>query len=315
MRVAFLFPGQGSQSVGMGKALAEARPEAAAAFAEVDEALGDNLSRLIFEGPADDLGLTRNTQPALLAVSIAAHRVLLAELGGPPSSLAFHAGHSLGEYAALAAAGSITLRDGARLLRLRGEAMQRAAPVGIGAMAALIGIEIGAAREVVAAAAAFGEVCEVANDNGGGQVVISGHKEAVERAIALAKDRGVKRAVILPVSAPFHSSLMAPAAAEMADALADVRISEPTVPVLSNVTARPHGGPDDIRRRLVEQITGAVRWREQVAFMAGEGVEGFYEIGAGKVLSGLVKRIVPGADAGSAGTPEEIGVIADRMRN
>ncbi|MGD9740197.1 MAG: ACP S-malonyltransferase [Bauldia sp.] len=315
MRVAFLFPGQGSQSVGMGKALADARPEAAAVFAEVDEALGENLSRLFLEGDADELGLTRNTQPALMAVSVAVHRVLLAEIGGVPASLAFHAGHSLGEYAALAAAGSIALADVARLLRLRGEAMQRAVPVGIGSMAALLGIEFDAAREVAAAASEVGEICEIANDNGGGQIVVSGHKAAVDRAMALAREKGAKRAVVLPVSAPFHSTLMAPAAAEMAEALAAVTIAPPNVPVLSNVTARPHGGPDEIRRRLVEQITGTVRWRESVAYMAGEGVTSFYEIGAGKVLSGLVKRIASDADATSVGTPEEVGAAAGRLRN
>jgi len=312
MGTALVFPGQGSQAVGMGKALADAYPEAAAVFAEVDDALGEKLSAIIFDGPADALTLTRNTQPALMAVSIAALRALTAN-GPLPSSVTYLAGHSLGEYAALAAAGSLTLADTARLLRLRGEAMQRAVPPGEGAMAAILGLDAAAVREAAAEGWAPGEMCELANDNGGGQIVISGHKAAVERAQAAAKARGARRTVPLPVSGPFHSSLMAPAAREMADVLAGVTIVPPSVPVVANVTARPHEGPDAIRRRLVEQITGTVRWQESVAWMSGAGVTRFIEVGAGKVLSGLVKRIAPEAETATVGTPEDVAAVAPTL--
>lgn len=312
MGVAFVFPGQGSQSVGMGKALADAYPEAAAVFAEVDDALDQRLSTLIFEGPADELTRTSNAQPALMAVSIAAYRALLGRVGALPADVTFFAGHSLGEYAALAAAGAMSLTDVARLLRLRGEAMQRAVPEGVGAMAAIIGLETDALEEVIAIARE-GEVCEIANDNGGAQIVISGQTAAVERAMALAKERGAKRAVLLAVSAPFHSSLMSPAAEEMAEALLSVDISAPNPAVVANVTARPHGDPSAIRERLVQQVTGTVRWRESVAWMAGQGVTRFYELGAGRVLSGLVKRIATEAETAPAGTPDEVAAVARQL--
>jgi [acyl-carrier-protein] S-malonyltransferase len=306
MSIALLFPGQGSQSVGMGKALAEAFPAARRVFEEVDDALGERLSALVWEGPIDRLTLTENVQPALMAVSLAALRALEAETGfNAARDALFVAGHSLGEYSALAAAGAFSVADTARLLRVRGQAMQKAVPVGEGAMAALLGLEFEQAS-AVAAAAAQGEVCEAANDNGGGQVVVSGHKAAVERAIELAKDRGAKRAMMLPVSAPFHCALMRPAAEVMAQALADVTISPPTPPVVANVAAQAISDPAEIRQRLVEQVTGMVRWRECVAAMAGEGVNRFCEVGAGKVLSGLVKRIAAGATATAIGTPEDI---------
>jgi [acyl-carrier-protein] S-malonyltransferase len=306
MSIALLFPGQGSQSVGMGKALAEAFPAARRVFEEVDDALGERLSALIWEGPLDRLTLTENVQPALMAVSLAAVRALEAETGfNAARDALFVAGHSLGEYSALAAAGAFSVADTARLLRVRGQAMQKAVPVGAGAMAALLGLEFEQAS-AVAAAAAQGEVCEAANDNGGGQVVVSGHKAAVERAIELAKDRGAKRAMMLPVSAPFHCALMRPAAEVMAQALAGVTISPPTPPVVANVVAQAISDPAEIRQRLVEQVTGMVRWRECVAAMAGEGVNRFCEVGAGKVLSGLVKRIAAGATATAIGTPEDI---------
>jgi [acyl-carrier-protein] S-malonyltransferase len=306
MSIALLFPGQGSQSVGMGKALAEAFPAARRVFEEVDDALGERLSALVWEGPIDRLTLTENVQPALMAVSLAALRALEAETGfNAARDALFVAGHSLGEYSALAAAGAFSVADTARLLRVRGQAMQKAVPVGEGAMAALLGLEFEQAS-AVAAAAAQGEVCEAANDNGGGQVVVSGHKAAVERAIELAKDRGAKRAMMLPVSAPFHCALMRPAAEVMAQALADVAISPPTPPVVANVVAQAISDPAEIRQRLVEQVTGMVRWRECVAAMAGEGVSRFCEVGAGKVLSGLVKRIAAGATATAIGTPEDI---------
>ena len=296
----------------MGKALAEARPEAAEVFAEVDEALGEKLSAIIFQGPAETLTLTSNAQPALMAVSIAAYRVLIAMAGGLPASVTAFAGHSLGEYAALVAAGSLELADAARLLRLRGDAMQRAVPAGEGAMAAIIGLEPDAVREA-AAAAAGNEVCVVANDNGGGQIVVSGHKAAIDRAVAEAKSRGAKRTVILQVSGPFHSPLMAPAARELEAAIKKVTVRHPARAVMSNVTALPHGDPDTIRARLVEQITGTVRWRECVGWMAAHGADRFFELGSGKVLAGLSKRIAPDAEAASAGTPEEIAAIAARV--
>ncbi len=308
MSRAFVFPGQGAQTIGMGRALAEAYPAAQAVFDEVDEALGERLSHLVWEGDAGELTLTRNAQPALMATSLAAMRALEAE-GVAVTSAAYVAGHSLGEYSALAAARALSVADAARLLRRRGEAMQRAVPVGEGAMAALLGLELEAAREV-AAEAAGGEVCEAANDNDPAQVVISGHKAAVERAVDIAKARGAKRAVLLPVSAPFHCALMAPAAEEMAEALAGVEIAPPAVPLVANVRAEAVTDPDEIRRLLVEQVTGAVRWRESVAWMAGAGVDEFWEIGAGKALSGMIRRIAREAGTKQVGTPEEVRAVS-----
>jgi len=306
MAIALVFPGQGSQAVGMGKALAQAFPAAQRVFDEVDAALGERLSAVIWDGPADTLTLTENAQPALMAVSLAAVRVLEAEAGLDLARDArFVAGHSLGEYSALAAAGALTIADTARLLRIRGLAMQKAVPVGVGAMAALLGLDFEAAK-AVAAEAALGQVCQAANDNGGGQVVVSGDKAAVERAVDIAKSRGAKRAMMLPVSAPFHCALMQPAADAMAQALAKVAIRKPAPPLVANVVARAITDPSEIARRLVEQVTGTVRWRECVAYMAGEGVTRFYEIGAGKVLSGLVKRIAEGATGTAIGTPQDI---------
>jgi [acyl-carrier-protein] S-malonyltransferase len=291
----------------MGKALADNFPEARAVFEEVDAALAHSLSRVIFEGPEAELTLTANAQPALMAVSLAAVRVLENEAGLDLSRDAkFVAGHSLGEYSALCAAGALSLADTARLLRLRGSAMQDAVPVGAGAMAALLGVELDAAREIAAAAGATGAVCQVANDNGGGQVVLSGARAAVEKAMEIARERGVKRAVLLPVSAPFHCALMQPAAEAMKDALAGAAIARPRAPVVANVTAAPASEPEEIRRLLVEQVTGAVRWRESVAFMAGAGVTKFVECGAGKVLAGLLKRIVPGVSGISVGAPGDL---------
>jgi [acyl-carrier-protein] S-malonyltransferase len=309
MSVAFVFPGQGSQSVGMGKALAAAFAPARQVFAEIDAALGDNLSAIMWEGPAERLTLTENTQPALVAVSLAALRVLEAEAGLDLCAEAqFVAGHSVGEYSALAAAGAISLADAARLVRARGSAMARAVPAGAGAMAALIGVDFDQAA-AIAAEAAQGQVCQAANDNGGGQVVISGDKAAVERAVAIAKDKGVRRAMMLPVSGAFHSALMQPAAQVMREALAAVAIKPPCVPLIANVLAAPTRDPQEIARGLVEQVTGTVRWRESVAFMAGAGVTVFYEVGAGKVLSGLVKRIAEGASGVTIGSPEEVAAF------
>jgi [acyl-carrier-protein] S-malonyltransferase len=309
MKRAFVFPGQGSQSVGMGKALAENFPQAKAVFDEVDEALSQKLSAIMWEGPAEELTLTANTQPALMAVSLAAIRVLEAEAGlDLKRHAAFVAGHSLGEYSALAAAGSLSIADTARLLRIRGNAMQGAVPVGQGAMAALLGLEFDAALEV-AREAAQGEVCDAANDNGGAQVVVSGHKSAVERAVALAQTKGAKRAVMLAVSAPFHCALMQPAADAMREALAGVTVNAPVVPVVANVEAAPVTDPDAIRDALVRQVTGTVRWRECVAYMAAQGVESFYEVGSGKVLTGLVKRIAAGAASAAIGTPEDVAAF------
>ncbi len=306
MARALVFPGQGSQAVGMGKALAEAFPVARAVFQEVDDALSQKLSTLMWEGPADELTLTANAQPALMAVSLAAVRVLEAEVGlDLKRDVAFVAGHSLGEYSALAAAGTFSISDAARLLRIRGDAMQKATPVGMGAMAALIGLDENTAA-ALAREAAQGQVCDVANDNGAGQVVVSGHKEAVERAIALAQGKGAKRAVMLAVSAPFHCGLMAPAAEAMREALAQVELRGPAVPVVANVEAAPITDPVAIRDALVRQVTGTVRWRESVAYMAGQGVSTFYEVGSGKVLTGLVKRIAAGASAAAIGTPEDV---------
>lgn len=306
MKRAFVFPGQGSQAVGMGKVLAEAFPQAKAVFDEVDAALSQKLSTLIWEGPAEELTLTANTQPALMAVSLATIRVLEAEAGlDLAKHAAFVAGHSLGEYSALAAAGSLSIGDTARLLRIRGDAMQRAVPVGQGAMAALLGLDYEVALDV-AREAAQGEICDAANDNGGAQVVVSGHKAAVERAVAIAQTKGAKRAVMLPVSAPFHCALMAPAAETMREALAAVTMKIPAVPIVANVEAKPITDPVAIRDALVRQVTGTVRWRESIVYMAGEGVDAFYEVGAGKVLTGLAKRIAPGASATAIGTPEDV---------
>ena len=306
MAVAFVFPGQGSQTVGMGKTLAANFPAARQVFEDVDTALGSKLSTIIFEGPADTLTLTENAQPALMAVSLAALRVLEAEAGLDLARDAqFVAGHSLGEYSALAAAGAFTVADAARLLRVRGQAMQKAVPVGAGAMAALIGLEFDAAS-AIAADAAQGEVCQAANDNGAGQVVVSGNKAAVERAVEIAKTKGAKRAMLLPVSAPFHCALMQPAADVMAEALAKVAVKPPAVPVVANVLAKPIREPAEIVRALVAQVTGTVRWRESVLFMSGAGVTNFYEVGAGKVLSGLIKRLADGATSTAIGSPEDV---------
>jgi [acyl-carrier-protein] S-malonyltransferase len=309
MSLAFIFPGQGSQAVGMGKALAEAFAPARAVFEEVDAALGEALSRLAWEGPAETLTLTENAQPALMAVSLATMRVLRAEAGVDLARDAqFVAGHSLGEYSALAAAGALGIADTARLLRIRGRAMQKAVPVGTGAMAALLGLDFEQAV-AVAAEAAQGQVCQAANDNGGGQVVVSGDKAAVERAVEIAKGKGARRAMMLPVSAPFHCALMQPAADAMAEALAQVTVKSPAVPVVANVLVKPVSNPPEIVRALVAQVTGTVRWRESVAFMAGAGVSTFYEVGAGKVLSGLVKRIAESAKGVAIGTPEDIATF------
>jgi [acyl-carrier-protein] S-malonyltransferase len=297
----------------MGKALAEAFPAARAVFDEVDAALGEKLTATIWDGPAETLQLTENAQPALMAVSLAALRVLETEGGiSVARDAAFMAGHSLGEYSALAAAGAISISDTARLLRIRGRAMQKAVPVGEGAMAALLGLDYDAAV-AVASEAAQGQICDAANDNGGGQVVVSGHREAVDRAVEIAKGRGAKRAMLLPVSAPFHCRLMQPAADAMAAALAGVEIKPPVVPVVANVLAAPITAPDEIRRRLVEQVTGTVRWRESVAYMAANGVRLFVEIGAGKVLSGLVKRIAEGAVGIAVGAPGDVAAAKDAI--
>ncbi len=306
MSVAYVFPGQGSQTVGMGKSLADAFVAARQVFEDVDAALGERLSEIIWNGPAETLTLTENAQPALMAVSLAAMRALETEAGVDLArDAAFVAGHSLGEYSALAAARSISIADAARLLRIRGRAMQKAVPVGAGAMAALVGLDFGEVK-VIASEAADAGVCAAANDNGGGQVVLSGEKRAVERAVELAKVRGARRAMMLPVSAPFHCSLMHPAAEAMAEALATVSIKPPTVPLVANVLAQPVTEPAEIVRCLVEQVTGTVRWRESVAFMARAGVATFYEVGAGKVLTGLIKRIAEAATATSIGTPEDL---------
>ncbi|EPY03131.1 ACP S-malonyltransferase [Magnetospirillum fulvum] len=306
MTRAFVFPGQGSQAVGMGRELAEAFPVARQVFEEVDDALSQKLSVLMAEGPEADLTLTENAQPALMAVSLAVVRVLESEGGLDLAQAAtFVAGHSLGEYSALAAAGTFSIADTARLLKIRGQAMQKAVPVGVGAMAALLGAELELAHEI-AAAAAEGEVCEAANDNGGAQVVVSGHKGAVERAMKIASERGVKRAVLLPVSAPFHCSLMQPAADAMAEALASVAMAAPKVPLVANVTAGKVTAPDEIRDLLVRQVTGTVRWRESVLFMKAQGVTSLVELGSGKVLGGLARRIDKELTGSSVGTPADV---------
>ena len=304
MTRAFVFPGQGAQTIGMGKALAEAYPAARAVFEEVDEALGEKLSALIWDGDIAELTLTQNAQPALMATSIAALRALETE-GLGIENASFVAGHSLGEYSALCAAGALKLDDTARLLRIRGQAMQEAVPVGVGAMAALLGLDFQAATEV-AAEAAQGEVCQAANDNDPAQVVVSGHKAAVERALEIAKARGAKRALLLPVSAPFHCALMQPAAHVMAEALAAVNIENPVVPVVVNVRAEAVMEADRIRDLLVAQVMGSVRWRESVLWMEQAGVTEFWEIGAGKALSGMIKRIAKEASTRAIGTPEDI---------
>ena len=308
MARAFIFPGQGSQAVGMGKALAENFTQARRVFEEVNEALLQPLSTLMFDGPESDLTLTENAQPALMAVSLAVIRVLQAECGlDLARDAAFVAGHSLGEYSALAATGALSIWDTARLLQRRGQAMQAAVPVGKGAMAALLGADLVLAREIsVAASQADGGVCEIANDNGGGQVVISGSRQTIEKAIDISKEKGVKRAVLLPVSAPFHCTLMEPAARAMAQALAQTAINIPVTPVVANVTALPVTDPETIRELLVKQVTGAVRWRECVSYMADHGVTKFVECGSGKVLSGLLKRIAPEASGLSVGLPSEL---------
>ncbi|MBY3180577.1 MULTISPECIES: ACP S-malonyltransferase [Rhizobium] len=305
MTIAFTFPGQGSQAVGMGKDLAENFAEARAVFEEVDEALGEKLSDVMFNGPEDTLTLTANAQPALMAVSIAVVRVLEAKGLDLKSKVAYVAGHSLGEYSALCAAGSFSLADTARLLRIRGNAMQAAVPVGVGAMAAIIGLEHADVIAVCEEASAIG-ACQIANDNGGGQIVISGEKAAVEKAAALATDKGAKRAILLPVSAPFHSTLMAPAADAMREALAKVAKSDPVVPVIANVRAAPVTGADEIAGLLVEQVTGQVRWRETVEWFAGNGVTTLYELGSGKVLTGLARRIDKTINGISVNGPADI---------
>lgn len=303
---AFVFPGQGSQAVGMGRALGDAFPVARAVYQEVDDALGQNLSALMAEGPGDALTLTENAQPALMAVSMAVVRILESRGLDLATAASFVAGHSLGEYAALCAAGALSITDTARLLRIRGRAMQQAVPVGEGAMAALLGLDLEEARAIAAEAARDGGVCQAANDNAPGQVVISGSRAAVERAITIAVDRGARRPVMLPVSAPFHCALMQPAADAMAEALAFVAIAPPVVPVVANVTAAAVQDPDTIRRLLVEQVTGAVRWRESVLYMKEQGVTDLVECGAGKVLTGLARRIDRDMSAQALNTPEDI---------
>ncbi|WP_449396328.1 ACP S-malonyltransferase [Devosia riboflavina] len=303
---AFTFPGQGSQAVGMGKELADAFPEARAVFDEVDDALGQKLSQTMFEGPEDVLRLTENAQPALMASSIAVLRVLESRGVSLADHAKFVAGHSLGEYSALCAAGTFSLSDTARLLRTRGQAMQKAVPVGHGAMAALLGLDLETAR-AVAEEAAQGEVCQVANDNAPGQVVISGALAAIERAVEIAKAKGSKRALLLPVSAPFHCSLMQPAADAMASALAEVQMNAPVVPLVANVLAAPISDPAEIRQRLVEQVTGVVRWTETVTWLAGQGgVTQLVELGTGRVLTGLAKRIAPDVTTHAVGGPADI---------
>ncbi|MEO0567492.1 MAG: ACP S-malonyltransferase [Pseudomonadota bacterium] len=304
MTKAFIFPGQGAQTIGMGQALAESYPAAQAVFDEVDDALGEALSKLIWEGDQDELTLTQNAQPALMATSLAAMRALEAE-GVNIEAASFVAGHSLGEYSALAASGALSIADCARLLRTRGKAMQEAVPVGEGAMAAILGLDFAAVQEVAEAAGETG-VCQAANDNDPGQVVVSGHKAAVDRAVELAKERGAKRSMLLPVSAPFHCALMEPAAGEMAEALEGVSINEPKVPLVANVRAEAVRNPALIRTLLVEQVTGSVRWRESVQYMLGEGVTEFWEIGAGKALGGMVRRIERSAEVRAIGTPDDV---------
>ncbi len=314
MTRSFIFPGQGSQSIGMGKTLAENFVEAREVFEEVDESLSQKLSQLMFEGEESELNLTENTQPALMAISLAVMRVLQKQGGIDLAAKAsFVAGHSLGEYAALTAAGAFSLTDAAKLLKLRGQAMQRAVPVGVGAMAAILGLSFEEVQ-AIAKEASNGEICEAANDNSVGQVVVSGHKAAVESAVALAGEKGAKRTVMLPVSAPFHCALMEPAAREMAQALAEISINPPIVPVVANVTARAVQDPDNIRDLLVKQVTGMVRWRESVIWMKEQGVSEMIEIGSGKVLSGLVRRIEKDVECKNAGTVEEVEALIESLK-
>jgi [acyl-carrier-protein] S-malonyltransferase len=313
MKRALVFPGQGSQAPGMGRALAASFAAARLLFEEVDDALSAPLSRLMFEGPEAELMLTENAQPALLAASLAVVRVLEREADfSVARHAAFVAGHSLGEYSALAAAGALPVGVAARLVRRRGQAMQKAVPVGEGAMAALLGLDVDAARDI-AARAAQDQVCAVANDNCPGQIVVSGHRGAVERAVALAADEGARRSIMLPVSAPFHCRLMAPAADIMAEALADIALQPPVVPLVANVTAAPTSDPDKIKRLLVEQATHMVRWRESVLYFAGNGVDEVVELGAGRVLAGLVKRIDRSLAAVSVGTPDDVAALMQRL--
>lgn len=309
MSRAFVFPGQGAQSIGMGKALADAYPSAKAVFDEVDDALGEKLSALIWEGAQEELTLTQNAQPALMATSLAAMRALEAE-GVSINAASYVAGHSLGEYSALAAAGTFTIADTARLLRVRGKAMQEAVPVGVGAMAALLGLDFETAAEV-ALEAAHDQVCQAANDNDPSQVVVSGHKEAVERAVEIAKAKGARRAVLLPVSAPFHCALMEPAAEAMAEALSHIEMKEPAVPLVANVRATGISDTTVIRALLVEQVTDSVRWRESVTWMAGKGVTEIWEIGAGKALSGMIRRIAKDVETRAVGTPEDVSAALE----
>ncbi|MDR6264226.1 ACP S-malonyltransferase [Roseobacter sp. N2S] len=311
MTRAFVFPGQGAQTIGMGKAFADAYPAAKAVFDEVDAALGESLSALIWEGDIETLTLTQNAQPALMATSMAAMAALKAE-GIDVSAADYVAGHSLGEYSALCAVGSISLADTARLLRIRGEAMQAAVPVGVGAMAALLGLDFATATEV-ANEAAQGEVCQAANDNDPAQVVVSGHKTAVERALVIAKEKGAKRAMLLPVSAPFHCALMQPAADRMAQALAEVTINAPSVPLIANVRAEAVSDADQIRGLLVEQVTGSVRWRESISWAASQGVTEAYEIGAGKALSGMIRRIAKEIECVAVNDPDGVKVAAEKI--
>jgi len=315
MAIAFIFPGQGSQDVGMGRELAETYAAAREVFEEVDAALGQNLSKIMWEGPKETLTLTENAQPALMAVSMAVMRVLEREKGfSLKDKVEFVAGHSLGEYSALAAADAFSLADAARLLKLRGQAMQAAVPVGQGAMVALLGVGIDVARKV-AEEAAQGDVCQVANDNEPTQVVLSGAKAALDRVPEIGKAHGVRRAVPLPVSAPFHCALMQPAADAMAEALANVTVRAPVVPVVANVVAQAISDPHEIKKRLVEQVTGTVRWRECVTYMTANGVTDFYEIGAGKVLAGLAKRIDATLNAASIGTPADVDAALSKLSN
>jgi [acyl-carrier-protein] S-malonyltransferase len=313
MTFAFTFPGQGSQTVGMGQSLAQNFPVARHVFEEVDEALGERLSRTLWEGPEATLTLTANAQPALMAVSLAGHAALRQEYGADAIKPAFMAGHSLGEYSALAAAGVFSVAEAAKLLRLRGQAMQEAVPAGQGAMLALLGAEIEAAQRL-AAAAAEGEVSQVANDNAPGQIVISGTKAAMDRAVKLAPEYGIRRAVPLPVSAPFHCALMQPAADRMADALEASALNPPLVPIVSNVMAAPVTDPDEIKSLLVRQVTGVVRWRESVAYMVDNGAETLFEIGAGRVLTGIAKRVRAKADARSVGSPDEVKAFGEWLK-